>query len=130
MISDTLMTNPVIQSMTGILPNYENASGASFYAPRCGNINISPVIAAYTAENYTMLVNSTPIITNISRGATTYVWKIDGNIVSEPLPAFANTGTYQVTLEASDGTNTSTTTSQFNIVSEFGCALSLSLIHI
>jgi len=127
MISDTLMTNPVIQSMTGILPNYENASGASFFAPRCGNINISPVIAAYTAESYTLLVNSTPIVTNFSRGATTYVWKIDGNIVSEPLPAFTNTGTYQVTLEASDGTNTSTTTSQFNIVSEFGCALSCDL---
>jgi len=121
------LTNPVIQSMTGILPNYENASGASFFAPRCGNINISPVIAAYTAESYTLLVNSTPIVTNFSRGATTYVWKIDGNIVSEPLPAFTNTGTYQVTLEASDGTNTSTTTSQFNIVSEFGCALSCDL---
>lgn len=122
-IIDTLVTDPIIQSIAAIAPNFENASTVSLSIPRCENTSISPVIAAFTAKSFTLPVDALPMITNLSRGATTYAWKVNGNVVNYPLPAFNNEGIYAVTLEASDGTNMGTTTRNFNIVEDIGCVL-------
>jgi len=121
-INRTLAAPPVIQTSTDY-PFNISIPVVNVTAPKCGNITGGEVIAAYCAENYTLLTNNAPVITNLSRGATAYTWKLDGNPVSFPIPNFTNVGVYALTLEATDGANTSSVTYHFNVVEEVGCQL-------
>ncbi len=125
-IIDTLANPPVIQSAADY-PFNIGAPNVTISAPKCGNIG-NDLIAAYSADNFTILVNTSPVITNLSRGATSESWKVDGSVVSFPLPNFTNTGVYEVMLEVTDGTTTSSIIYDFNVVDENGCELPCDLV--
>jgi len=125
-IINSLANNPVIQSISDY-PFNISSPVVTVSTPKCGNIG-NTLIAAYTADDFTILVNTSPTITNLSRGATSEIWKVDGTVVSFPLPNFTSSGVYAITLEVSDGSKTSSVTYDINVIDENGCELPCDLI--
>ena len=89
--------------------NLVETNMSTFMVTGCCNVN-----AAFTANNDTLCVGDTLMLTNSSTNATSYNWKENGTSFSTATNAslvFPSAGTYTVTLVASDSCTDSTSQS-------------------
>ena len=137
-VSNTFSLNLAINNTHSTTPNISVASDLGFSLgapivtlsdPKCGNVG-NTLVAAFCAEEYTLAVGTAPDITNLSRGASSYTWKIDGDTVSFPVPIFNQVGSYQVTLDATDGTAVSSVSFTFSVIESDNCYLPCDLTFV
>jgi len=107
------------------IADYQFTVGTPFVAvstPACGMVGDS-LIAAFDLEEAYIPVDSIPVTTNLSRGATAYAYKVNGQEVASFDTIFANAGIYSLTLEATDGTTTTSTTKRLIVSDSISCSI-------
>ena len=127
-INTTLSTPPVIASAADYSFNI-GAPITLIYPPKC-TLEKNSVIAAFKIESRTIPINTTPEITDISRDATAYIWRVDGNQVSFPLPDFTQTGMYTITLEAIGANSSSFSSTTIEVIDDTVCEIPCDLVKL
>ena len=82
----------------------------------CPAFSLKEVVAAFIVNEQYVLQNDTVGICNLSRGAHTYFWEIDGSPVPYPFPPFATVGAHEIKLIATDGTDTSSVSQTIHVL--------------